>query len=63
MNKVLETLLRDNVMQLLQISWMHIDDANLLFHNILMVLYWIDIWWLWRSFEYSHCHVQEARLR
>lgn len=42
---------------------MHIDDTYLLFHNILMMLYWIDIWWLWRPFEYSHCYVQEACLR
>ncbi len=28
-----------------------IYDANLLFHHILKVLYWIEIWWLWKPFE------------
>ncbi len=30
---------------------MHIHDANLPFHQILKVLYWMEIWWLWRLFE------------
>ncbi len=57
-NKVLETFLRDfgpywhdSITQLLQICRLHIHDANLPFHYIPKVLYWIEIWWLWRSFE------------
>ncbi len=52
-NKVLETFLRDfgpywhdSITQLLQIY-----DVNLPFHHIPKVLYWIEIWWLWRPFE------------
>ncbi len=30
---------------------LHIHDANLPFHHIPKVLYWIEIWWLWRPFE------------
>ncbi len=59
-NKVLETLLRDfgpywhdSITQLLQICRLHIHDANLPFHHIPKVLYWIEIWWLWRPFEES----------
>lgn len=59
-NKVLETFLRefgpywyDSITQLLQICRLHTHDANLLFHHIPKVLYWIEIWWLWRPFEYS----------
>ncbi len=57
-NKVLETFLRDfgpywhdSITQLLQICRLHIHDANLPFHHIPKVLYWIEIWWLWRPFE------------
>ncbi len=57
-NKVLETYLRyfgpywhDSITQLLHICPLHIHDANLLFHHITKVLYWIEIWWLWRPFE------------
>ncbi len=57
-NKVLETFLRDfglywydNITQLLQICHLLIHDVNLSFHHIPKVLYWIEIWWLWRSFE------------
>ncbi len=57
-NKVLEIFLRDfgpyrhdSIMQLLQICRLHIHDANLPFHHIPKVLYWIEIWWLWRPFE------------
>ena len=32
---------------------LHIYDANLPFHHIPKVLYWIDIWWLWRLLENS----------
>ncbi len=58
-NKVLETFLRDfgpywhdSITQLLQICQLHIH-ANLPFHHIPKVLYWIEIWWLWRPFEWS----------
>ncbi len=51
--KVLETFLRDfdpywhdSITQLLQICRLHIHDANLPFHHIPKVLYWIEIWWL-----------------
>ncbi len=57
-NKVLETFLRDfgpywydSITRLLQICRLHIHDANLPFHHIPKVLYWIEIWWLWRPFE------------
>ncbi len=57
-NKMLETLLRDfgpychdSITQLLQICRLHIHDENLPFHHIPKMLYWIEIWWLWRSFE------------
>ncbi len=57
-NKVLETLLRDfgpywhdSITQLLQICRLHIHDENLSFHHIPKMLYWIEIWWLWRTFE------------
>ncbi len=57
-NKVLETFLRDfgpywhdSITQLLQICRLHIHDVNLSFHHIPKVLYWIEIWWLWRPFE------------
>ncbi len=43
----------DSIMQLLQICRLHIHDANLPFHHIPKVLYWIEIWWLWRPFEES----------
>ncbi len=33
------------------ICHLHIHDAYLLFHHIPKVLYWIEIWWLWRPFE------------
>ncbi len=66
-NKVLETFLRDfgpywhdSIMQLLQICRLHIHDVNLPFHHIPNVLYWIEIWWLWRTFVW---HVQETSLR
>ncbi len=41
----------DNITQLLQICRLHIHDVNLPFHHITKMLYWIEIWWLWRSFE------------
>ncbi len=57
-NKVLETFLRDfgsywhdSITQFLQICRLHIHDVNLSFHHIPNVLYWIEIWWLWRLFE------------
>ncbi len=57
-NKVLETFLRDlapychdSITQLLQICRLHIHDENLPFHHIPKVLYWIEIWWMWRPFE------------
>ncbi len=57
-NKVLETFLRDfgpywhdSITQFLQICRLHIHDVNLPFHHIPKVLYWIEIWWLWRPFE------------
>ncbi len=57
-NKVLETFLRDfgpywhdSITQLLQICRLHIHDENLPFHHIPKVLYWMEIWWLWRLFE------------
>ncbi len=28
-----------------------VHDENLSFHHITKVLYWIEIWWLWRTFE------------
>ncbi len=50
-NKVLQTFLRDfgpylhdSITQLLQICRLHIHDANLPFHHIPKVLYWIEIW-------------------
>ncbi len=56
-NKVLETFLRDfgpywhdNITQLLQICRLLIHDVNLPFHHTPKVLYWIEIWWLWRPF-------------
>ncbi len=36
--------------QLLKICRLHIHDANLPFHHIPKLLYWIEIWWLWRPF-------------
>lgn len=36
-------------------------DETLLVHNIPKVLYWLQIWWMWRRpFEqlWTHCHVQ-----
>ncbi len=71
-NKVLETFLRDfdpywhdSITQLLQICRLHIHDANFPFHHIAKVLYWIEIWWLWRPIwvKWTHCHVQETSLR
>ncbi len=60
LNKVLETFLRDfgpywhdSITQLLQICQLRIHDANLRSHHIPKVLYWIQIWWLWRPFEKS----------
>ncbi len=57
-NKVLEIFLRDfvpywhdSITQLLQFCRLHIHDENLPFHHIPKVLYWIEIWWLWRPFE------------
>ncbi len=57
-NEVLETFLRDfgsychdSITQLLQICRLHIHDENLSFHHIPKVLYWIEIWWLWRTCE------------
>ncbi len=41
-----------NIMQLLQIFWLHIHDVNLLFPHIPKVFSWLEIWWLWRPFEY-----------
>ncbi len=59
-NKVLETLLKnfgpywhDSITQLLQNCRLHIHYANLPFHHIPKVLYCIEIWWLWRPFEWS----------
>ncbi len=53
-----ETFLRDvgpywpdSITQLLQICRLHIHDVNLPFHHIPKMLYWIEIWWLWRSLE------------
>lgn len=40
-----------------EVCQLYIHSGN--FHHIL--LYWIDVWWLWKSFEYSH--VQENSLR
>ncbi len=49
-NKVLETFLRDfgpywhdSITQFLQICQLHIHDANLPFHHIPKMLYWIEI--------------------
>ncbi len=57
-NKVLETFIRDfgpywhDIITLfLKICRLHIHDENLPFHHITKVLYWIEIWWLWRPFE------------
>ncbi len=57
-NKVLETFLRDfgpywhdSITQLLQICRLVIHDENLSFLHIPKVLYWIEIWGLWRPFE------------
>ncbi len=62
-NKVLETFLRgsapywhDSITQLLQIRRLHIHDANLPFQHIPKMLYWTEIWWLWRL-EYSELTV------
>ncbi len=59
-NKLQETFLTDfgpywldSITQLLQIHRLHIHDANLPFHHIPKVLYWIKTWWLWRPFEYT----------
>ncbi len=61
-NKVLETFLRDfgsyyhdSITQLLQICRLHIHDVNLSFHHIPKVLYWIEIWWLWRPLWKHGC--------
>ena len=32
---------------------MHVHDKNLQFHLISKVLYWIEIWWLWRPLKYN----------
>ncbi len=57
-NKMLDTFLRDfgpywhdSITQLLQICRLHIHDVNLPFQHIPKILYWIEIWWLWRPFE------------
>ncbi len=56
-NKVLETFLRgfgpywhDSITQICRL---YIQDVNLSFHHIPKLLYWIEIWWLWRPFEES----------
>ena len=38
---------------LLQICQLYIHVVNLLVHHIPKVLYWIEIWWLWRPLGYS----------
>lgn len=60
----LETFLKDfgpywhdSITQFLQISRLHIYDANLLFHLIPKVLCCVEIWWLWRPFDYSELTV------
>jgi len=42
-----------SITQLLQMCRLHIHDVNLLFHHIPKLLYWIEIWCLWRPFECS----------
>ncbi len=43
------SICHDSITQLLQICRLHIHDENLSFHHIPKVLYWIEIWWLWRT--------------
>lgn len=50
---MLETLLSDFCDIITQ--FLHVHDVNLPFHH--EVLYWIDIWWLWRPFEYRELAV------
>lgn len=57
-NKLRKTFLRDfgpwwhdSVTQLLHIC--HIHDENLPFYHIPVGFYRIEIWWLWRLFEFS----------
>lgn len=38
---------------LLHICHLHIHDVNLWFHQILKMLYWVEIWSLWRPFQCS----------
>ena len=59
-NKLLETFLwdfgpywHDSITQLLQICWQHIHDTNLLLQHISKVLFWMEIWRLWRPVEFS----------
>lgn len=59
-NQVLETFLwdfgahgHDHVTQILKICWLHIHGVNPFFHHITKMLDWIEIWWLWKLFEWS----------
>lgn len=49
----------DNITQLLQICWLHIHNANLLFHPKGALL--ASIWC--RGQIWTHCHVQKTSLR
>ncbi len=50
-------------MQWLQICQLHICDANLPFHHITKMLYWIEIQWLWRQSKYINLpHLNYAQL-
>lgn len=59
-NKVLETRLRCLVH--IDMLASHIRDVNLLSHRIPKALYSIEIWWLWRSLEYSELIVMFWKL-
>lgn len=41
----------DHVTQILKICWLHIRGVNP-FHHITKMLDWIEIWWLWKLFEW-----------
>jgi len=59
-NMVLENFLRDFV-PYWHDSIMHIHDVNLQFQHISKLLYWIEICWLWRPFEFSELIVMFKR--
>ena len=50
----------NKIMLLLRICQLHIHAANLPFPHIPKVLYWIEIWWLWRPLEHNELIVMSV---